>query len=89
MARDYLSSPVRKQATILFHPTNALLESGLGKISQVKSMDGFIEERYPGWQQEFWQFYSEQIGMDAMMALPPHKYAMMGIMFALMKEEKI
>jgi hypothetical protein len=82
--------PVHKQATILFHPTTELLDSGLGKITAVKSMDAFIEERYPQWQEEFWKFYSDQLGgIEAMMALPPYKYAMLGILFALKKEGKI
>ena len=81
--------PIRKQATVLFRPTNALLDSGVDKITSVKSMDAFLEERYPNWQQEFIKFYGDQVGLEAMMSLPPFQYASLGILFALMKERKI
>lgn len=81
--------PIRKQATILFRPTNQLLDSGIGKITNVKSMDQFLEERYPNWQQEFIKFYGDQVGMEAMMSMPPFQYAMFGVLFALMKERLI
>jgi len=87
--RNLKSNPVHKQATIIFRPTSALVDSGIDKITNVRSMDQFIEERYPQWQEEFFKFYGDQVGMEALMVLPPYQYAMLGILFALMKERKI
>ena len=84
-----MSAPVHKPATIFFRPTSALLGSGIQKITEVRSMDAFIEERYPQWQEEFFKFYGDQVGLEALAALPPYQFAMLGILFALMKEKKI
>jgi hypothetical protein len=79
--------PEYKNATIVFHPCNHFLEAIKGPNPTIGE---FLEERYPGWEQEFHQFYIRELGsVEAYMSLPPVTFASLGILWVLAKERLI
>jgi hypothetical protein len=60
-----------------------------GRKVTLKTVDEFLEERYPGWKNEMMIWMTDQMGMDVVLSLPPPEFTKLGMIFALMKEHKI
>lgn len=79
--------PIFLNAQVTLRPTSHLLN--IGPLTEAKSIEAFLEERYPGWKQEFLAIWGAKLGIEEMMNLSPVAIASLGIIYSLMKERKI
>lgn len=76
-------------ARVVMRPCTSMALEEAGRKVALKTVDEFLEERYPGWKTEMMVWMQDQIGLDVLLALPPVEYAKLGFVFCLIKERKI
>ena len=84
-----MDSPRILEAQITLRPTARFFEDGAQTTDKTRDLLRWLEERYPNWRTEALSYYGAQIGVEALLSMPPLGIFALGMAFALMKEHKI